>query len=127
MSLEVKGVELVVGNLDKAHVELVQAAAAGLYQAGEAMMADSKANFVPVDTGTLKNSGFVEQPVIDEGLIQVTLGYGGAAEDYAVVQHERLDYHHAVGGPKYLERPVLNAAKSLTDHIAERLRTVTGG
>jgi hypothetical protein len=54
--------------------------------------------------------------------VSVTLSYGGPASDYAVVQHERLDYKHSVGGPKYLERPLLEAASGMGERIAKKIR-----
>jgi len=38
------------------------------------------------------------------------------------VQHERLDYKHSVGGPKYLERPLLEAASGMGERIAKKIR-----
>src|SRR5678815_2245328 len=67
--------------------------------------------------GTLRNSGTVHEPERHGKNISVTLSYGGAAIDYAVVQHERLDFHHTTGQAKYLES-VLNESRS---HMAERI------
>lgn len=123
----VNGGDKVLEGLDALVAELPQAVAAALYQEAEAIMADSKANYVPVDTGVLRDSGYVEQPEIDGNEISVTLGYGGAASAYALVQHERLDFHHTVGGPKYLERPFLDAAAGLEERLADRLEPLLGG
>lgn len=61
--------------------------------------------------GTLRASGRVSLPDIKGRDISVTLSFGGAAQDYAVVQHERLDFFHTTGQAKYLES-VLNESRS---------------
>jgi len=97
-------------------------AARALFEEAEAIMAESKEHFVPVDLAVLKASGHVQVPEIEGDQVSVTMGYGGAAKDYAIVQHERLDYHHTVGGAKYLERPLLAAARGLAGRLAGRMK-----
>lgn len=60
--------------------------------------------------GALRASGMVSEPEFQGDNISVTLSYGGAAIDYAVVQHERLDFFHTNGEAKYLES-VLNESR----------------
>jgi len=55
--------------------KVIEGASAGLYQAGTVLMATSQA-LVPVDTGTLKRSGEVEQPVYTGDHVEITVGYG---------------------------------------------------
>jgi hypothetical protein len=95
-----------------------------LYREAEEIMADSKDKYVPVDIGVLRASGFVDLPEISGNRARVQLGYGGAAEEYAFVQHERLDFHHIVGQAKYLERPMLEAASGLESRLAADLRSL---
>lgn len=99
----------------------VKAAEKALYQEGEEIMADSKAHYVPVDTGSLRASGHVERPTTRGTMVQVELAYGGPAADYALFVHERLGVHHPVGGPKYLERPMLAAEKTFSQRLAKRI------
>lgn len=87
-----------------------RAVAKTLFQEAEKIMTVSKGRFVPVDEGTLRASGHVDRPQIGPSRISVTLGYGGAASAYALIQHEAMNFAHTVGGPKYLERPVMAAA-----------------
>lgn len=96
--------------------------AAALFKQSEKIMTKSKKDFVPVDTGALRSTGMVEKPKIKGKKISVTLAYGGPAVDYAVDQHENLDYRHTVGGPKYLERPLNEAAKTLASDLAKDLK-----
>lgn len=80
---------------------------AGLRVIGEEIMTDVKASRpghgVPVDTGALRASGRAVGPRPDDSVL---LGFGGTAVPYALVQHERLDYHHDVGEARYLVRGV---------------------
>lgn len=87
----------------------------------ELIMARSKAEFVPVDLGVLRASGHVQQPVKKGGAVEVTLAYGGAAEAYALIQHERLDFQHRVGQAKYLERPMMDAMPGMGERIGARV------
>ena len=66
----------------------LKAAAKQLYKSANVIMDDSKSNYVPVETGTLRSSGLVEPPVVEGGRVVVTLGYGGPAAPYALSVHE---------------------------------------
>jgi hypothetical protein len=65
---------------------------------------------VPVDTGVLRASQTIGEAEGSGDDMSISLGYGGAASDYAWVQHERTDYRHTVGKAKYLSDPVAEAA-----------------
>ena len=101
------------------------AAASGLRQTAEEMMTESK-RLVPVDTGTLKGSGYVEP--VDMADLSVRLGFGGPAEPYALVQHEDLSLRHPGGGQaKFLEIPVNALAPKLTENVGNAIRDVING
>lgn len=96
---------------------MLKGLAAGLYQAGIAIMRDSQ-HEVPVEFAILKASGRVLEPVTDGRTIVVTLGYGYGEEvnprdgktaaGYAIPVHERLDVRHdPPTKAKFLEDPVL--------------------
>src|SRR3990167_711939 len=97
------------------------ALAKALYVEAQRIMTESKTSYVPVDHGTLRASGHVQAPVIAGGQVSVTLGYGGAASAYAIVQHERLDYQHTIGQAKYLEVPVKNAVRGISGRLGANL------
>ena len=122
MSLTLKGVDVVLKNLRQIQTNVPDSAGAALFNRAEVIMTDSKQNYVPVDTGALRGSGHVQQPVKSGNEIAVTMGYGGVANAYAIPQHERLDYNHTVGGPKYLERPLLEHGKTLARDLANDLK-----
>lgn len=119
MSLEIEmvGVQQVQAELARLAERAKPIAGQALYVEAEAIMAESKQR-APVDTGALRSSGHVLPPDIDKDGVEVKLGYGGAAEAYAIVQHERLDYHHTVGEAKFLERPLLDAARGMAQRLA---------
>jgi hypothetical protein len=111
--------------LDGLGPQLLGYAAAALFEEAELIMADSK-DRVPVDEGILKSSGHVTEPERHGDELRVTLAYGGPAEAYAIVQHENLDYHHTVGGPKFLELAILDAEPKLADRVAAAIRAKAG-
>lgn len=80
---------------------------------------------VPVDTGTLRSSGYVTNPLPYVSGVAVEISYGGAAAPYAGYVHERLDLNHPNGGQaKYLEQPVLAAADHMADRLADTLDAI---
>jgi hypothetical protein len=88
---------------------LARGHAIGLRMIGEEIMADVKnsrpGRGVPVDTGALRSTGRVEGGLSGPAILaRVTLDFGGPAAPYALIQHERLDYHHPVGEARYLVR-----------------------
>ena len=100
--------------IDAAKGQAVFDLAQGLYQEAETIMTRSKRDFVPVKDGTLRGSGFVDVPVIKGTAASVTMGYGGAASAYALIQHEALHFRHPNGGQaKYLEQPVMEATRGM--------------
>lgn len=141
-SANITGLDALDNALAQFGQKAVEAAAARLYQRGEAIMTDSKANYVPVDQSTLQGTGHVEPPVIAGTEVSVRLAYGGPATPYAEAIHEHLSAHsprswkvaeasgHGVhfkqGGVKYLERPYLAGIKDLAQWIADGIRARCG-
>ena len=103
-----------------------------MWMAGKETMSMSQKE-VPVETGTLKNSGQTFPAETKGTQIVVTLGYGGAAQDYALVQHERTDFDHPHGGKAhYLSDPVKAMGGKLGSFLAARIgrsieRAIAGG
>lgn len=71
--------------------------------------------------GTLRASGTVHEPERRGKNISVTLSYGGAAIDYAIIQHERLDFIHTTGQAKFLESVLTESRSSMAARIAARI------
>lgn len=93
---------------------------AGLVEEAESIMAESK-SVTPVDTGVLRASGTVLPPEQHGTKVTVTMGYGGAAQQYAIPVHERLGVSHPSGQAKYLEGPFLARAGKIPANVSRRI------
>ena len=93
--------------LEAAAKAMREGAADGLEEWAEFVLQESS-QLVPIEEGTLQNSGTVE---VDRENLKAAVGYGnGGASDYAVVQHEDLSLRHDSGRTgKYLERPAMQS------------------
>lgn len=117
-SIKISGFNKLARQLIRLGKDADRELAKALYQEAEEIMADAKENYVPVDWGALRGSGFVEQP---KGSV-VILGFGGPAAPYAVYVHENMQAHHNVGSAKYLEIPLNKAKNGLAGRIIMRLK-----
>jgi hypothetical protein len=79
----------------------------------------SQEEYCPVNTGTLRSSG---QVIVERNGSDVTgtIGYGGAAESYAVIVHE-TNRNYKVGSWKYLEIPFREMAPDAIEDIIQSL------
>ncbi len=78
----------------------------------QAILEDSKENYVPVLTGKLKRSGEVTNVghnIDGDALVVITYN-----TPYATLVHERAEPY---GGRKYLEQPVRNAASGMSARV----------
>ncbi len=106
-------------------------AAESLYQSATDIMGRSQ-TLVPVETGTLRASGFVALPSIQGSQVEVRLGYGGPARHYALAVHEnpragKTGGKSPSGHPykrwaktgqwKYLETPVKEGANAIVETL----------
>ena len=104
-----------------------------LYLEAQGILAESEP-LVPVDTGALRGSGYVEEPVREGYTISVYFGYGGPAakinpktgestDSYALRVHENLEAFHPVGTAKFLEMPFDQATVGIGARIASNMRS----
>lgn len=134
--IAVTGTERLRAAFTKLGNDAPAAAGEALYKFGAYVMHDSRQNYVPVDTGRLRGSGHVEQPVRRGTAVSVVFGYGGAAAPYALAVHENprsgktrgispsgYPYRHwaRVGQWKYLEIPLQRHARRLPAILAQSL------
>jgi hypothetical protein len=142
LTLTITGTEQLQAALAQIGGRTTQEVAAALYAEAEEIMGDSKEFYVPVEHGALRNSGFVKMPEFNDKDVSVKLGFGGVAKAYAIAVHEHLSessprswqkaeaagrpVRFSPGGPKYLERPMLERAKTLASRIAGRLKKGLG-
>ncbi len=130
MSFQLRGVEAVRRRLGQIGRGFDKAVERALREEAEEIMRRSKNEFVPIDKSTLKNSGFVNDVVRKGKNISVVLGFGGAAEAYALAVHEHpssasppswgdgpVDFKR--GGPKYLSKPMDEAVPGMDNRIAK--------
>lgn len=124
----VRGTATTAAMLDGFGARAREIVAGELYQEAEAIM-DASKRIVPVDTGALRGSGYVDAPAIeDDGTISVQLGYGGPSAPYAVYVHENLSArHNPPTRAKFLEEPLLAALPAIPERIARALVAELGG
>lgn len=73
----------------------------------------------PVETGYMRGSGYVGEPLVEDGKISVTLGFFA---EYAWWVHENLlANHHPPTQAKFLEVPLIDAAPDLMENICNRV------
>ena len=101
--------------------DVIAGTLAGLNLIHEEIMtvAKERCPVAPVRGGTLRSSGRVLPAYIEKGQIISRGGFGGAAEAYAVVQHERLDYKHTTGQAKFYESAMLERSSDLGVKLVE--------
>lgn len=132
VSCEMKGWERLLSNILRSEHRVVGAAMRALKEEADAIMEESR-NQVPVDTGTLKESAYVEEPQVAGNEIVVNFGYGGPndkvnpksgkpASEYAIYVHERTDLKHPTGKAKFLEDPLNNALRGMDERIGRKIR-----
>jgi hypothetical protein len=108
---------------------IVEAGPEALLLASQAVANESQIIFrnsqriVPVATGTLRRSGVLDAPKQSGKSITVEMGYGGAANAYALKQHEDLSLRHKEGkSAKYLEKPLMERAKNLREVLLRKMQ-----
>ena len=116
-----KNLDKAVAKLGKFKGRVEQIMKSELYKEAEGIMTLSKEAFVPVDQGPLRASGQVDEPVVNFGVIDVTLGYGNAAVEYAKVVHEDMAAFHPTGQAKYLEIPFKMEQPGVKGRLAKTL------
>lgn len=98
-----------------------------LKEEAEHIITESKLE-VPVDTGSLKDSNYIKDPVINSSNISITLGYGGnnvkinpksgqATNVYAIEVHENTRNSHRTGKAKFLIDPIERNVSRLTQRL----------
>lgn len=94
-----------------------KAALGALYREGERIVTEAKRR-TPVKWGHLRDSG----QVVADGPTRVVLAFGNNAVTYAVPVHENLAARHPTGEAKFLERPLLEAARDIDARLAAEIR-----
>jgi hypothetical protein len=133
INMELEGDVKLLANLERTVVHVRREAQRFVREEAEAIFQESQEE-VPVETGSLKASGFVKE--LADG--SYTVGYGGenvqtnpktglSTNDYSLAVHERLDTIHPTGKAKFLEDPVNRHSELLEIKAAARLRRYLRG
>lgn len=132
ITITVLGAAKVAKILERRGAVAKRALLGALFEEGEELMRISKEQFVPVDTGNLRKSGFVRK--MKSGL-GVEVGFGGPAARYALKVHEnprsgktggvspsgrRYKTWAKVGQWKYLITPFKQRKRGLAKRVAQR-------
>jgi hypothetical protein len=116
VTVDARSAQIALGRLSAAQR---QRARQWLWEKGEEILTAAKEH-CPVDLGNLRASGHTQR---EQNGDTVVIGFGGPAAPYALVQHERLDYHHTVGKAKYLEDEFRRLMANASAELAAVLRT----
>lgn len=84
----------------------------GSIRAGLDLLLERSNAKAPEKSGDLKRSGKVRA---DQGVVIYT-------SEYAVIQHERMDFHHRRGGAKFLEKAMIESAREIMAILADSVR-----
>lgn len=103
--------------LSAAPERAIAALGAALYHEANDIMTEAKGE-TPVDTGVLRASGTVFRPQVFGTIVEVQLGFGGAARAYALIQHERTDFNHRVGKDHFLSDPIDRHIPGMEERLA---------
>ena len=123
MPFELRGVAEMAAKVRAISAKYPDDVARALYREAQIEMTEAKRQ-TPVDTGVLRASGHVQDPIHAGKHISVTLAFGGAAETYALIVHEDLEAFHRIGNAKFLEGPLKQSAPYMAARVAARIRFV---
>lgn len=148
VELKITGLDALAAKLHNAAKTLEDAIGREMYIFAEEVMTASKL-IVPVETGTLMNTGHVELPRMHEGSVLVQMGYGGPAAPYALYVHEALEgaippspnwswtkkvarggqiaWTRPGSGPKYLENPLKERQDQLPGRVKKAVLATLKG
>lgn len=91
-----------------------------LYKFGQKIIGHSQENYVPVDTGALRRSGFADPPQRQGDVSSVDIGFGGEAVDYAYVVHEAPP-NWGQGKNKYLSKAITDMSSQFDEFVQREI------
>lgn len=113
--IKIDGFKETYKNLGLLEEEIDKAALRGVKKLADVILGESQ-KLVPVDTGTLKESGAIST---DKKAQIVTISYN---TPYARKQHEDNTLNHPKGGQaKYLEQPFNEKSKEIEIYVGESI------
>jgi hypothetical protein len=127
VSLDLKGVAQVTQNLQRLVQPKAHVLGDALHAEGMRIMQQSLP-LVPIDTGRLRSSAAVDQPVQAGSVVSVELSYGNdgplGPAPYAAIVHFTPDppVHHPIGQAYFLQQPFFQATAGFTQRIAASIQ-----
>lgn len=129
--VKITGQKKLLNQLKKAQRLIPQEFAKYMYEELLEIMDESQRQ-VPVDTGALKRSGYVDRPKLTRTRIQTRIGYAGRAtkinprtgqptSKYASTVHE-VPRNYRIGKYKYLEDPIKERQPYIAKNIARKIK-----
>ena len=121
MSVKIRGMNKIEANFKKYKVEAFKQIKDAVEDASFDLQGKSQRQ-APIDTGDLRGSASTTVDV-KTGNVKGEVGFN---EEYALDQHESLEYNHPKGGnAKYLEGPLKENQSRYIKQISEALRRAT--
>jgi HK97 gp10 family phage protein len=120
-----KGVREMIANMERLARDTRRAKQRALTKFANIEMTEMKKR-TPVATGTLRDSGIVDPPTWNGDTVTVTLGFGGAAEQYAIYVHEDLEAFHPVGQAKFVESVLNESERYFESRIRDDIKSELG-
>ena len=121
MSVKIRGMDKIEANFKKYRVEAFKQIKDAVEDASFDLQGKSQRQ-APIDTGDLRSSASTTVDV-KTGNVKGEVGFN---EEYALDQHESLEYNHPRGGnAKYLEGPLKENQSRYIKQISEALRRAT--
>ena len=126
-TLNIKGDKELIRLMTKMADKMPEAAGQALYEEASRIFIEAQL-LTPIDTGALRGSGHVTQPVVENKVTKVSIRYGGAAAPNALYVHERIDapsgnpvYHRPPTQAKFLSTPIERALPTLGANLLKRI------
>jgi len=137
INITVSGLDMVQSQLNDVISNLMTNLAPALANEADKIL-DKSLQEVPIDTGALQLSNYINLPAISGKSVSVEFGYGGphvqenpktreTTDEYAVIIHEDMTMNHPNGGKsKYLEDPVKESVDEITEVIQSTVNSLFG-
>lgn len=126
-AIQLTGIEALTAIMAKGRAETAKVVGKALAEEARIVMRESLQE-VPVRDGFLKGSAEVKEPKFSNGLVKVTMGYGGAASQYAEIVHNGPERNWTRSGSKshFLSDPLAAATPRIGAGLARRLGKILG-
>jgi len=130
IQVTVDGIDGLIASLETFFDGYSDTAANALRIEGEKVIRDSRPK-VPVDTGLLRASGTVKEPIVNDGQIDVDMGYYTDYAQYVEAGQPHTlsgdEAEHAVGQSHFMRETFNTADPFILENVAKRIDTLIIG